>query len=104
MALDQSYYQLWFHSFELANASGHRDPIQLKLVEGQKLPTEISEECLVRSLDAFELLTECSKSLFYDHPIGTKFLLKAKLTDREQKGTFFYTSYKWKPIKVEEPI
>jgi hypothetical protein len=73
------------------------------LVEGQKLPTEITEECQARKLNAFELLTECSKNLFYNYPLGTKFLLKAKLTDREKKGTFFYTSYQWKPLRIEEP-
>ncbi len=103
MALDQNYYQLWFHSFKPANTSGHRDPIQLKLVEGQKLPPEIDDECRARSINPFELLTECSKKLFYDFPLGTRFLLKAKLTDREEKGMFFYTSYRWKPFMVEEP-
>jgi hypothetical protein len=103
MALDQNYYQLWFHSFKVGPTSGHRDPIQLKLVGGQNLPEEIVEECQARSVNPFELLTECSKKLFYDYPVGTKFLLKAKLTDREEKGMFFYTSYRWKPFGIEEP-
>ena len=103
MALDQSYHKLWFHSFRPASTSGHRDHIQLKLVSGQNLPSEISEECETRSVNPFELLTECSKELFYQYPVGTKFLLKAKLTDRESVGMFFYTSYRWKPISVEEP-
>jgi hypothetical protein len=103
MALDQNYYNLWFHSFRPANPSAHRDPIQLKLVDDQELPSEITDECGIRSINPFELVTECSKDFFYQYPVGTRFLLKAKLTDRERVGMFFYTSYRWKPIKVEEP-
>lgn len=104
MALDQSYYNLWFESFRPKDTSGHRDPIQLKLVACQKLPLEISEECASRSVQPFELLTECSKRLFYDYRLGTQFLLKAKLTDREGGGIFFYNSFRWKPIQIREPV
>ena len=103
MALNQNYYFLWFESFEIGNTSGHSDPIQLHLIAGQDLANEIQSVCKERSLNPFELLTECSKSLFYDYPVSTKFLLKAKLTDREKKGTFFYTSYKWVPKEIIKP-
>lgn len=104
MALDQNYHTLWFESFRLTKISWHRDPIQLKLVSGQKLPLEILDECDSRKTNPFELVTECSKSLFYDHPVGTKFLLKAKLTDREGVGLFFYTYYRWKPTQIDSAI
>lgn len=102
MALDQSYYQLWFHSFRIQNTSGRRDPVQLKLLPNQKLPIEIIDECASRSIDPFVLVTECNKKLFYDYPVGTKFLLKAKLTDRKGVGLFFYTSFRWKPVQINE--
>jgi len=102
MALNQNYYNLWFHSFMPSSQTGHRDPIQLKLVPGQTVPEEIIVTCDERELDPFSLLTECDKSLFYDYPLGTHFLLKAKLTDREGRGTFFYSSYKWPPLEVNE--
>ena len=41
MALDQNYYSLWFESFRLASTSGHRDPIQIKLIPGQNIPIEM---------------------------------------------------------------
>lgn len=104
MALDQSYYQLWFHSFRLENMSGHRDPIQLKLIPNQKLPREIIDECALRAVDPFLLVTECSKKLFYDYPANTKFLLKVKLTDREGVGLFFYTSFRWKPVQINKAV
>ena len=103
MALNQNYYLLWFESFEIENTSGHTDPIQLHLVPDQDIPNEIQSVCDDRSLNPYDLLTECSKNLFYDYPVSTRFLLKAKLTDREKKGTFFYTSYKWAPKDIVRP-
>jgi hypothetical protein len=102
MALDQNYHHLWFHSFKPASTSGHRDPVQIKLVPSQNLPKEVVDECALRAVDPFVLLTECSKRLFYDYLVGTRFLLKAKLTDREGVGMFFYTSFQWKPIQIEK--
>jgi hypothetical protein len=103
MALDQSYYHLWFESFRPASTAWHRDQIQLKLVPGQKLPREVDEERASRPVSPFDLLTECNRRLFYDYPLGTKFKLKAKLTDREGFGMFFYTYFRWAPIQIEEP-
>ena len=43
---------------------------------------------------ATNLKVECSGSMRLNHPIGTKFLIKAKLT--EARGTqFLYSSYRW---------
>lgn len=36
---------------------------------------------------------ECSSSMRKSHPIGTKFLLEAKLTDREGGPHFLYAHY-----------
>ena len=103
MALSQDYHELWFESFDLPDTGGHRDPVALRLTPGQELPEEVEAECERRSLNPLSLLLECNKDLFYNYPVGTRFLLKAKLTDREGKGTFFYTSYRWQPIDLVEP-
>jgi hypothetical protein len=103
MALEQNYHKLWFESFKLEQTSGHRDPIQLKLVPKQKLPAEIVELCESRSVDPYTLLTGCNKDYFFKYPVGTQFLLKAKLTDREGGGLYYYSYYRWSPIKVIEP-
>ncbi len=103
MATNQKYYELWFENFDLGSGSGRRDRIQLRLVKNQNLPVEVVQECNNKKLDPYDLLTECSKSLFYDYPLQTRYLLKVKLTNREGKGTFFYTSYKWTPIKIKKP-
>ena len=39
---------------------------------------------------------ECSKSLSRDYPVGTKFRIKAKLTDKEEGGEFLYSYFEWK--------
>ena len=49
------------------------------------------------------LKVECSGSMRRNHPIGTKFLIEAKLTD--VYGTpFLYSSYRWswRRISAEE--
>ena len=102
MALNQAYYKLWFESFELSNSSGHRDKIGLRLRKRQKLPTEVVAECENKKLDLFELLTSCSRSYFYDYPVGTKFLINAKLNNKEGRGTFFYSPPTWKPFEIVE--
>ncbi|WP_214650440.1 hypothetical protein, partial [Vibrio anguillarum] len=104
MALEeQSYYELWFESFTLSSSSGHSSSVQLRLIKGQSMPNEIEVECEARNRKPYELLTECSKKLFNDYPVGTKFKLKAKLTDREGEGMFLYSYYRWQPLEIIEP-
>lgn len=38
---------------------------------------------------------ECAKRLTKDYPVGTKFRIKAKLTDREGGGQYLYSSWQW---------
>ena len=100
MALTQSYNELWFHSVPFYGKNP--DSIQLKLLPDQELPAEVRVECENRSTNPFELLTECDRGLFYDYSLGTRFLLRAKLTDREGGKLFFYTYFGWSPIKIIE--
>jgi hypothetical protein len=39
---------------------------------------------------------ECAKQLSRDYPVGTKFRIQAKLTDRENGGEFLYSYFRWK--------
>ena len=103
MALKQNYYHLWFESFLLEKTSGHKSKIQLKLVPNQDLASEIINECDKKSVTPFSLLTECNKELFNNYTVGTKFLLKAKLTDREKEGLFFYSYFGWVPLEIIAP-
>lgn len=103
MSLNQNYYTLWFESFYLHNASGHKGSVQLKLLAEQKVPREVELECKSRQVNPFSLLTECSKNYFYEYPVGTQFKLKAKLTDRQGRGMFFYSHFSWAPYEIIEP-
>ena len=103
MALKQNYYHLWFESFILEKTSGHKSEIQLKLVPNQKLPSEITNECNKKSTDPYSLITACNTDLFNNYSIGTKFLLKAKLNDREKEGLFFYSYFGWEPLEITLP-
>jgi hypothetical protein len=41
------------------------------------------------------LNVQCSREINRDFPVGTRFRLKVKLTDKEGSGPFLYSSYKW---------
>ena len=45
------------------------------------------------------LHVECSKSLSQRYPVGTRFRLRVKLTDKEGGGEFLYSYHGW-PVKV----
>lgn len=95
MAIQCDYYALWFESFKLSSTAGHKLPIQLRIKCGQKLPPEISEICEARGVDAFHLLTRCNTDYQIKYPVGTQFLLEAKITDRKGGGVFFHAPYNW---------
>jgi hypothetical protein len=38
---------------------------------------------------------ECSSSMRERHPVGTKFIVQCKVTDREGGAEFLYTSFYW---------
>lgn len=42
-----------------------------------------------------ELHVACSKKLSNDYPIGTKFKIRAKLTQREDGGFYIYSNPSW---------
>jgi hypothetical protein len=47
------------------------------------------------------MVVECSKAMRHNHPIGTRFLIYAKETRREDGKSFLYSSYKW-PYDIVE--
>jgi len=46
-----------------------------------------------------EMFVECSNTLKHDYPVGTKFIIRAKITDRQGGTSFIYSHYSW-PFKV----
>jgi len=76
-----SYETVMVESFIPNNTSGKHGKIHIRPVSGYKYPTSLQ--------------VECSKKLSHDYPIGTKFMLQAKLTNREGGGEYLYSSYRW---------
>jgi hypothetical protein len=72
-------------SYEPASTSGLHGPVHIRPVPGQIFPTTLQ--------------VECSKTMVRDFPVGTKFRIKAKLTDREGGCEFLYTYFGW-PYEV----
>ena len=67
--------------------SGKSSHIHARPIAGQIYPTTLD--------------VECSRKMRKDHPIGTKFRIRAKLTDLEGGGEFLYSHHSW-PYEVVE--
>jgi hypothetical protein len=85
MAQDNPYYYITVESFIPEKSSGLHGKIHIRPIKGERFPQTIH--------------VECSKQLSTNYPLGTKFKIKAKLTDREDGGEYLYSSYHW-PYEV----
>ena len=82
---DASYRMVVVESFLPHSTSGLHGGIHIRPTAGQGIPTT--------------LLVECSKKLSKEYPVGTKFRIRAKLTDREGGGEYSYNYFRW-PVEV----
>lgn len=82
---DEPYLDVIVESYVPASTSGKHGKVHIRPVAGQSFDTSLS--------------VECSKSLTTNYPVGTRFRLRAKLTDREGGGQFLYSSWRW-PVEV----
>lgn len=78
---NEPYRTVVVESFKPLATSGLHGNIHIRPVEGQGLPTTLH--------------VECSKELSRNYPVGTKFKIKAKLTDREGSGEYLYSYFRW---------
>jgi hypothetical protein len=81
MAQDNSYEYVIVETFIPASTSNKYGRVHVRPIPGGKYPVTVH--------------VECAKRLSTDYPIGTRFKLLAKLTDRENGGEFLYSSYRW---------
>lgn len=83
---DEPYVKLEVESYRPSHTSGLHGPVHIRPVAGQ---------------DGFppHLHVRCSKKLSRDYPVGTRFLITAKLSDREGGGEFVESYYGW-PFEV----
>jgi hypothetical protein len=82
---DEQYRQILVESYRPASTSGLHGAIHIRPLPGQGL--------------ALNLQVECSKKLSRDYPVGTRFSIRAKLTDREGMGAYLYSYFRW-PVTV----
>ncbi len=83
--LEEIYRSIRVESYVPSHTSGLHGVVHVRPLPDQGIPTTLH--------------VECSKDLVKNYPVGTVFEIKAKLTDREGKGNYLYSSYKW-PFKV----
>ena len=90
MAMPQEGYS-WVdvESYAASQTSGLHGKIHIRPVAGGAFPTD--------------LRVECSKRMSSDYPVGTRFRIWAKLTDREGGGQFLYTSWRWRFEVLSRP-
>lgn len=85
MAQDNPYVMIVVESFVPTDRSGLRGRVHIRPVPGEIYPQTLH--------------VECSKRLSERYPVGTKFRIRAKLTDREDGGEFLYSYHGW-PVEV----
>lgn len=78
----QGFYKEYLVETFLASSEQSAKKIRVRPVAGQGLPVTMR--------------VECSSSMRRSHPIGTKFLILGKITDKEGGSQFIYSSFKWK--------
>jgi hypothetical protein len=79
----EDYYLIEVESYILKSTSGLHGKVHIRPIPGQA------------DLDP-SLHVECSGKLKTEYPVGTRFLIKGKLTDVEGKGKYIYSHYDWK--------
>jgi hypothetical protein len=65
--------------------SGLHGPVHIRPVEGRPFPSNMH--------------VRCSKSLSEEYPVGTRFRIRAKLTDKGGSAEFLHSHHNW-PYEV----
>ena len=87
---DEPYLDVIVESYIPRDTSGKRGAVHIRPIAGQPFDTSLA--------------VECSKSLSTDYPVGTRFKLLAKLTDREGGGEFLYSSWRWRVEVISKAL
>jgi hypothetical protein len=86
---NEPYHYVVLESFIPTSSSGHRGKVELRPVPGQIFGTHLLSESPRAMVDTSVYLP------------GTKFRIKAKLTDREGGGEFLYSHWSWQFEVIE---
>lgn len=76
------YVTIIAESFRPKSTAGLHGKVHMRPAPGQPFGQDIA--------------IECSKTLTSAHPVGTRFRMRVKLTDREGGGEFLYSYHGWK--------
>ena len=85
MAQHGDYKEIIVESFRPASKSGLHGEVHMRPAPGQFYPQSLK--------------VECAKRLTRDYPVGTRFKIRVKLTDREGEGEYLYSYFGW-PVEV----
>ena len=78
---NEPYVTVDVESYLPTNTRGLHGKVHIRPCPGQGYPTSMH--------------VECAKKLVTDYPVGTRFRLRAKLTDREGGGEYLYSYFGW---------
>ena len=84
----ESYKKVIVESFKISGSGLHGD-VHIRPITGQGYDRGIR--------------VECSKKLSKDYPVGTRFKIKAKLTDKDGGSEFLYSYFGWKFEVLTKP-
>lgn len=78
----ETYQMVEVESYRPPSTSGLHGDVHIRPCPGQGYPVTMH--------------VGCAKKLSRDYPVGTRFRIKAKLTDREGGGEYLYSYPGWK--------
>lgn len=78
---EEDYYSIVVETYR-KSGSGFHDDIHVRCVEGQRFPST--------------LRVRFPRKVRFGHPIGTRFRVLGKLSDRDGSNPFIHTNHAWK--------
>ncbi len=85
----EPYNLVWVESYIAEKTSGLHGKVHIRPTVDSGYPTH--------------LRVRCSHALKRDYPVGTKFHLKVKLTDKEGGEEFLHSLHTWAPVAIVRP-
>lgn len=82
---DEPYMTIVVESYLPDNTAGLHGPVHIRPIPAQHIDTDMH--------------VECSKALSRNYPVGTRFRIQAKITDKEGGRPFLYSYFGW-PYEV----
>lgn len=85
---NERYKDCIVESYYPVSTSGLHGPVHIRPIEGQPFRTHLHVECSKELVDTSR------------YPVGTRFRISGKLTDRRGSGDFVYSYFGWKAVVV----